>query len=136
MSQNTPHRDSEEDRIAMLNKLFNLYDRKIAFSTNQLRQSINGKMATPISYIKQSYEKFGDQTTKPNLSQKEFIDILAEIKERQAKKLKKTHTKNMNQFMNTVKADSEHAKELNKASILKTINGVPYQSFRMNIYNQ
>lgn len=127
--------DSEQERIDMLNKMFKLYDKKIPFSINKLRQP-KGKMKTSPNYIKSSYDKVGNQTTKPNLSTKEFIDIIDDIKRLNAVKVKATRSKNMQQFMMQAQTATKNAQENNKYTILKNIHGVPYSQIHMNIYNQ
>lgn len=127
--------DSEQDRIDMLNKMFELYDKKIPFSINKLRQP-KGKMLTSATYIKSSYEKVGDQTTKPNLSTKELINMIDDIKQLNAAKVKVTRSKNMQQFMKQAQTATKNAQETREYTILKNIHGVPYSQMQMNTYNQ
>lgn len=127
--------DSEQDRIDMLNKMFKQYDKKIPFSINKLRQP-KGKMLTSATYIKSSYEKVGDQTTKPNLSTKELIDMIDDIKQLNAAKVKESRSKNMQQFMKQAQTATKNAKENRQYTILRKIHGVHYSQSQMNIYNQ
>lgn len=127
--------DSEQDRINMLNKMFKLYDNEIPFSINKLRQP-EGKMLTSTNYIKSSYEKVGDQTTKPDLSTKELVDIITDIKLLNAAKVKKARSKNMQQFMTQAQTATKNAQENRKSAIMKNIHGVPYSQIQMNTYNQ
>lgn len=126
--------DSEQDRIDMLNKMFNLYDHKIPFSINKLRQP-KGKMLTSANYIKSSYEKVGDQTTKPGLSTKDLVDMIADIKLLNAAKVKKARSKNMQQFMTQAQTATQNNQENSEYTILKNIHGVPYSQIQMNTYN-
>lgn len=127
--------DSEQDRIDMLNKMFKLYDDKIPFSINKLRQP-EGKMLTSATYIKTSYEKVGNQTTKPDLSTKELVDMIADIKLLNAAKVKASRSKNMQQFMTQAQTATKNNQENSEYTILKNIHGVPYSQIQMNTYNQ
>lgn len=127
--------DSEQDRIDMLNKMFKRYDNKIPFSINKLRQP-EGKMLTSATYIKSSYEKVGGQTTKPDLSTKELIDMIDDIKQLNAAKVKASRSKNMQQFMTQAQTATKNAQENRKSAIMKNIHGVPYSQLHMNTYNQ